>query len=138
MRNGDFSNTVTTLSNGSQVPVPSSIVSQFPGITFNNAQIFQTVALNSGNQFTQLTGAGITPFANNIIPSAFLDASAIKALQFVPTGGNYFVDPNGQLENYSVLRFVNENTKQYTMRFDQVITEKIISTIALRSLRESA
>ena len=124
MRSGDFSNTVTTLSNGSQVPVPSSIVSQFPGITFNNAQIFQTVNLVNGNQFTQRTAAQVTPFANNVIPTAFLDPSAIKALDFVPMGGNYFIDPNGQLENYQVLRFVNENTKQYTMRFDQVITQK--------------
>ncbi|MBO0720731.1 MAG: TonB-dependent receptor [Blastocatellia bacterium] len=124
MRNGDFSNTVTTLSNGSQVPVPADVAAQFPGITFNNATIYQTVALVNGNQFQALPVAQITPFPGNRIPQNFLDQSALKSLQYVPMGGAYFVDPNGQLENFSVLRFVREDTKQFTIRLDQKVTEK--------------
>ncbi len=106
------------------VPVPSSIVSQFPGITFNNATIYQTVALVNSNQFQLLPAAQITPFANNKIPSNFLDPSAQKALQYVPFGGSYFIDPNGQLENFVVTRFTRQDDKRYTMKFDQNLTEK--------------
>src|SRR5262249_19016229 len=123
MRGGDFSNTVTTLSNGSQVPIPISVAARFPGLVVNNATIYQTVALVNGNQFRPLPTAQITPFPGNKIPANFLDASSQLALKYVPFGGDYFIDPNGQLENFSVLRFVQQNDKRYTARLDQTITE---------------
>jgi len=130
MRGGDFSNTSTTLSNGSQVPVPNSVISRFPGITFTPITLFQTVNLSNG-QFTSRPVAQITPFTNNMIPSTFLDASALKSLQFVPSGGDYFIDPNGQLENYTVLRFVKEDDKRLDMRFDQEVTSRNHMTFRL-------
>jgi len=123
IRNGDFSNTMTTLSNGSQVPVPASVAAQFPNITFTPVTLFQTVNV-SGTNFTARTAAQVTQFTNNIIPTSMLDASAVKSLQYVPLGGDYFIDPNGQLENYTVLRFVKQNDKRFTMRFDQRISSR--------------
>ena len=61
--------------------------------------------------------------ALNVIPSAFLDPTAPKILQYMPPpNSNYFVDGTGLVRNYIVHRFVQQDETRYTLRLDHNIT----------------
>jgi hypothetical protein len=123
MRNGDFSGLVRTSSGW----LPASVAAQFGLASVGNANIYQQFNL-VGNLLQQIkptlanpSGAPIQ-FTGNIIPQNMMDPVALKALQFMPHAGAYFLDPNGNVKNFLVSRFVQQDETRYTGRLDQIIT----------------
>ena len=142
MRNGDFSN-LTNVNNGW---APTSVVNQFQATLpagrtlltpFSSTiyQVYNPVAVNGQQQLQQIAlgtstggcGAGFTaycPFAGNILPANFIDPVAQAILQFQPKAGAYFLDGNGDLQNYVATGFVRDNQVRYLVRADEIITQK--------------
>lgn len=145
-RQGDFRGLVRTNSGW----IPTSVAAQFAGVSNNVASIGQSNIYNQyvlvGNQLQRLanptgtnrycqfgetsTVAGgycstATPTndALNVIPKNFLDPVALKALQFMPEPGGYFLNGDGFVRNYIVNRFVVQNEVRYTGRFDHNFTK---------------
>ncbi len=119
MRQGDFSDAVAVTGGWA----PTAEVARFGLSQLRDSTIYRQFDLIN-NQLRRITlGAGqaYEPFPGNKIPAAFLDASAIKALKYLPDAGSYFLNTNGQLVNYQVLRFVRQNEKRYLARFDHSI-----------------
>jgi hypothetical protein len=59
--------------------------------------------------------------ALNVLSGGFLDPTSPRILQFMPTGGDYFLD-NGIVRNYVVNRSVLQNETRYTLRLDHNFT----------------
>jgi hypothetical protein len=123
MRSGDFSNLVRTSSGW----LPTNVAQQFGLSSVGQANIFRQFDL-VGNELKRIvatpqnpTGAPVQ-FAGNIIPQNMMDPIALKALQFMPHAGDYFLDANGAVKNFLVNRFVQQDETRYTGRLDQVIT----------------
>ena len=129
MRQGDFSGLVNTPSGW----LPQSVVDQFKGIapnavTASDSVIYQQYNLAAGNQFTPATiptgSTTFLPFPGNKIPANLLDASAVKSLKYIAPIGGYYLNSNGLIANvYSPRRLMQEE-KRYTIRVDQVISDK--------------
>lgn len=117
MRGGDFSNIVRTTSGW----LPASVASQFGLTAMGPSTIYQQFNLVNGQM---KPASAITPFPGNVIPQNMFDPTAMKALEFMPPAGSYFLDPNGNVKNYVVNRFVKQNEVRYTGRLDQNITAK--------------
>ncbi len=125
--------------------LPEAVAIQFNQASTGNANIYQQftlgpggtlvpIVLATGNIFCQF---GQTPTATqanqclsstapnpalNIIPSAFIDPTAPKILEFMPAGGNYFLDGN-VVRNHIIEREVVQNETRYTLRLDHQITK---------------
>ncbi|HLA96347.1 MAG TPA: carboxypeptidase regulatory-like domain-containing protein, partial [Pyrinomonadaceae bacterium] len=91
---------------------------------------------NGVNQPFCTTGqalAQIGNFANNpllnIIPSAFMDPTALRLLEFMDLPGprGYFLD-NGVVRNLDTVREATQNEDRFTVRIDHNITEKAKAT----------
>jgi hypothetical protein len=130
MRQGDFSGLVNTPSGW----LPQSVVDQFKSIapnavTASDSVIYQTYNVANGNQFTPATIAtGSTtfvPFPGNKIPANLLDKSAlIVAQKYIAPIGGYYLNSNGLISNVYSPRRLTQEEKRYTVRVDQVITDK--------------
>ncbi|MEZ5426846.1 MAG: carboxypeptidase regulatory-like domain-containing protein [Pyrinomonadaceae bacterium] len=120
---------------------PSAIYQQF--VLFNGNLV--PITLAAGNQYCQfndpramivnITWNGMTvptPQCNaainanpmdalNVLPQQYIDPVAQRLLEFMPMGGDYFLD-NGVIRNYVVNRQVTQNETRYTMRLDHNIT----------------
>ena len=136
MRQGDFSGLVNTASGW----LPQSVVDQFQAIAPNavapatggNA-IYQQYNL-VGNQLQPITlctatvttncQAAYLPFPGAKIPSQFLDASAQKAMKYIAPAGAYYLNSNGLISNIYSPRRLSQDEKRYTIRIDQVVTDK--------------
>jgi hypothetical protein len=128
MRQGDFSGLVNTASGW----LPQSVVDQFKSIAPNavattDSVLYQNYSL-SGNQFTlnpaPAAGTTYTPFPGNMIPKSMLDASALKALPSIAPAGAYYLNSNGLIANAFLPRLLTQDEKRYTIRIDQVITDR--------------
>lgn len=117
MRSGDFSNIVRTSSGW----LPASVASQFGLTAVGPSTIYQQFILVNGQM---KPASSINPFPGNVIPQNMLDPTAVKALQFMPPAGSYFLDPNGNVKNYVVNRFVKQDEVRYTARVDHTLTSK--------------
>src|SRR5437764_6468125 len=117
MRGGDFSNIVRTSSGW----LPASVATQFGLSAVGPSTIYQQFNLVNG-QMKPTTS--ISPFAGNVIPQNMLDPTAVKALQFMPAAGSYFLDANGNVKNYVINRFVKQDEVRYTARVDHTLTSK--------------
>lgn len=127
MRAGDFSNTVR-VTNGDSVPVPASVAALFPRVQTTDATLYQYFT-PQGNQLVlnpaPAAGTTLTPLPGNIIPKTMLDPVSLKLLQYVPAANSaYFLDPNGNLANLVLQRFLKDNNTRYTARVDHNITAK--------------
>jgi hypothetical protein len=126
MRQGDFSNTVKTNSDGNDlVPIPASVAAQFPGIVTYDATNYNHYGV-TGNQFTRLatpsSGQTYVPFPNNVIPQNMLDPVTQKLMQYLPKPNSpWFISPSGNLSNLVGQRNLTDNNVRYTARIDQVI-----------------
>ena len=130
MRNGDFSGVQNTPSGW----LPTSVVSQFQGVAPNavgpisDSTIYDTYNVVGGNQFTPGTLATgqttFAPFPGNVIPQSMIDSTAVKALPFVAQPGPYFLNSNGLISNIYDPRDLTQNEKRYTVRVDQIISDK--------------
>lgn len=117
MRGGDFSNIVRTSSGW----LPASVASQFGLSSVGQSTIYQQFNLVNGQWKPAST---IAAFPGNVIPQSMFDPTALKALQFMPAAGAYFLDPNGNVKNYVVSRFVKQDEVRYTARVDHTLTPK--------------
>lgn len=144
-RAGDFRNLVRTAGGW----VPASVATQFGLASTGPANIYQQftlgpngslipIVLQTGFQYCQFgdpratlnpagqpqcsAGTNAAPNAAlNILPAAFIDPKALKILEFMPQGGDYFVD-GGLIRNYVANRQVTQNESRYTFKFDHNIT----------------
>jgi carboxypeptidase family protein len=119
MRRGDFSNTVRLNNYGY---APRDVAERF-GLQsqIQDATIYNHFNL-AGNQFLQAA----TPYAafpNNVIPQNMMDPLTNSLLQYIPTGGDYYM-ANGQLANYVTRSFIKDFEKRVTVRIDHQATEK--------------
>ncbi len=116
MRQGDFSNLVRTSDSGW---LPANIATQFGKTSFGPTTIYQQYNLVNG-QMKRVTT--ITPFTNNVIPTALIDPTALKALQYMPPIGAWHLAANGRVTNYVVNRFVRQDETRWTTRIDHNLT----------------
>src|SRR5215469_13631219 len=119
MRAGNFSN-LARVSNGW---APADVVARFGLVVTGPSIIYQQFNL-VGNQLKPITlasGQQYQPFPGNRIPQSMMDPTALKALEFMPHAGSYFIDGSGLLSNYVVNRFVHQNEVRYTTRIDHTI-----------------
>ena len=122
MRGGNFSG-LTAVTGGW---APTDIVNRFGIRSTGDSTIYQQ--FNSvGNQLQlQTLAAGQTyiPFPNNTIPKSMLDPVAVKALDYAPKAGDYYVNSNGALVNWSTQRFVKQNENRYLVRLDHNLSDR--------------
>ncbi|MGH9848119.1 MAG: carboxypeptidase regulatory-like domain-containing protein, partial [Blastocatellia bacterium] len=81
--------------------------------------------LNNNGIFTRRTlAAGETypAFPDNKIPANMLDPVSQKLLQYIPTGGEYFLS-DGNLRNYASESFVKNFEKRLTIKLDHQINK---------------
>lgn len=145
-RAGDFRNLVRSSTSGGWIP--ADVAARFGITSANNNNIYQQFTLNNGrlvpivltgsNQYCQFgdtrailvngqpqctAATNAAPINSlNVIPSQFIDPIASKLLQFMPTGGEYFLD-NGLVRNYVIDRSVLQNETRYTLRLDHNFTD---------------
>lgn len=128
MRNGDFSGVVAATGGGTSGGggwVPADVYKQFGAATpgaFNTGAI--TTIYNhynmAGNQL-RLGTAPYAPFPGNKIPAPMLDPVAMKLVnQYLPPAGNYFIDGNGFIDNYSTYRYVTNDQVRYNLKIDEI------------------
>lgn len=140
-RAGDFRGLVRTTSGW----LPAAVAAQYNQASIGTPNIFQQftlgpngtltpIVLSTGNVFCQFgqtpnatTGANqclantVTSDSLNVIPQAFIDPTSRKILEFMPAGGDYFLDGN-VVRNHIVEREVIQNETRYTLRLDHQIT----------------
>jgi hypothetical protein len=127
MRNGDFSNLTNTASGW----LPNSVVSQFAGIAptavapTGDSNIYDTYNV-IGNQFQPATiptgQSTFTPFPGNVIPQTMIDSTALKAEPYIASAGPYYLNSNGLISNIYSPRLLSIDTKRYTVRIDEAIS----------------
>ncbi|MEP7075034.1 MAG: TonB-dependent receptor [Acidobacteriota bacterium] len=76
----------------------------------------------TGQAQAQITNAANNPLLN-IIPSQFMDPTALKLLGFMDPAGGYFLD-NGAVRNLFSLRKASQNESRFTVRLDHNITDR--------------
>jgi outer membrane receptor protein involved in Fe transport len=120
-RAGNFNNLVRTSSGW----VPASIAAQYNLTSVGPTTIYQQFNQVGGRLVPIVLAAGQTyqPFPNNTIPQNMIDPTALKILQFMPVGGDYFRDDAGLVRNYIVNRFVRQDETRYTLRLDHTISK---------------
>jgi hypothetical protein len=122
-RAGDFSNLVRTSSGW----LPVSVAQQFGQASVGGVtDIFRQFNRDASGRLIPITlGTGQTypQFPGNKIPQEFIDPIALKVLQFMPQGGEYFIDSAGLVRNYIVNRFVRQDETRYTLRLDHSISK---------------
>jgi hypothetical protein len=122
MRAGDFSG----LARVSTGWAPADVVARFGVPVTGDSTIYQQYLL-VGNQLQAIplaAGTTYAPFPGNKISQNMLDPTALRALEFMPHAGNYFLNGDGQLVNYVVNRYVKENEVRYQTRIDHNLTSK--------------
>jgi len=124
MRAGDFSGTtmVKQPNGGAIVRVPSTVAAQFGFASVSDANIYNHYILTNGNQFLN-AGTPYAQFAGNVIPQAYLDTTALKALTYIPRAGTYFLDPNGNITNFFNPRTLSQDETRYTVRVDHIFSQ---------------
>jgi carboxypeptidase family protein len=121
MRDGDFSGLAKVTGGWA----PADIVARFPQIVPSGDTTIYNQFNLAGNQLQQIplsAGQSYTPFSSNTIPKSMLDPVALKALQYLPHAGAFYVNSNGQLVNYFVYRFAKQDETRYTVRIDHNLT----------------
>jgi len=112
------------ISNGSLVPIQLAAGNQY--CQFNDPRAMTVNMVWNGQTIAtpQCTAAinAVPNDALNVLPSQFIDPTSQKILQFMPVGGDYFLD-NGVIRNYIVNREVTQNETRYTLRLDHNITK---------------
>ncbi len=121
-RAGDFSNLVRTSSGW----LPATVASRFNLASVGPTTIYQQFNRDAAGRLVPIvlgTGQTFQPFPNNRIPQNMMDPTALKILEFMPAGGDYFIDDSGLVRNYIVERFVRQDETRYTVRIDHNLAE---------------
>lgn len=97
------------------------------GITYDvNDTLHQRPYCSTAQAQAQINNFANNP-ALNVIPSAFMDPTAVRLLEFMNPAGDYFLD-NGAVRNMFTLRQATQNEHRFTVRIDHNITEKMKAT----------
>jgi hypothetical protein len=120
-RGGDFSNLVRTSSGW----LPADVAARFNLTSVGPTTIYQQFNQVNGKLVPIILGTGQTfqPFPGNKIPTGLIDPTALKILEFMPKGGDYFIDDAGLVRNYLINRFVRQDETRYTVRIDHTIAD---------------
>jgi hypothetical protein len=127
-RAGDFSGVVRTASGW----LPTDVAARFNAAAVGPNTIYQQFTRDASGRLVQLpqtcttgsvTVATYCPFAGNRIPQSLINPTALKILEFMPAGGDYFLDEDGLVRNYVVNRFVQQDETRYTLRLDHSFTD---------------
>src|SRR5262249_59988546 len=111
--------------------LPTSVAGRFGQASVGGiTDIFRQFDRDSSGRLIPIvlgTGQTYPQFPGNKIPQNLIDPTAPKILQFMPAGGDYFIDDAGLVRNYIVNRFVRQDETRYTLRLDHSIsnTDKI-------------
>ncbi|PYV10304.1 MAG: hypothetical protein DMG07_21360, partial [Acidobacteria bacterium] len=62
------------------------------------------------------------PFPGNRVPQNMIDPTAVKALGLLPHADAYFINSGGQLANFVVNRFVQQDETRWTTRLDHQLS----------------
>lgn len=116
MRHGDFTNLVSVAGGVTTRDVAERFGLQWQPLTIYNQ--FELV----GNQLRRLPGPTFPEFPNNVIPAGMLDPLVQDLLKYIPPPGDYFLDSNGALRNYSNQSFIRNLEKRLTARIDHQLT----------------
>jgi hypothetical protein len=118
-RAGDFSNLVRTSSGW----LPADVAARFNLTSVGPTTIYQQFNQVNGKlvPIVLATGQTFQPFPGNKIPTSMIDPTALKVLELMPKGGDYFIDDAGLVRNYLVNRFVKQDETRYTVRVDHSI-----------------
>lgn len=124
MRRGDYSNTV----NVSGAQAPRDVAARFPQLTTTDVVIYNQF-LVQGNKYLrpQSMPAGMTTFPqfpNNVIPQEMLDPVALKIQENIPPAGEYFINSNGALANYSTTTFIKNKEMRLTAKIDHQFSSR--------------
>ncbi|MEQ1761803.1 MAG: TonB-dependent receptor [Pyrinomonadaceae bacterium] len=74
----------------------------------------------------QIANAANNP-ALNVVPTAFMDPTALALLGYMNPAENYFLD-NGAVRNLATVRESSQNESRFTVRIDHNITERAKAT----------
>ena len=117
------------MSNGKLVPI---VLQNIPGVTPTTTYQYcqygdprATIVNVNGVATPQCTPTvnAVSNPALNVIPQSFINPTAVKALGFLPNAGSYFLNSAGQLSNFVVNRFVQQDETRYTARIDHQLTK---------------
>lgn len=115
MRRGDFSNLVSVQGGVTTREVAERLGLQMQPVTVYNQ--FELV----GNQFRRRTlaaGQTFPEFPNNVIPQNMLDPLSQDLLKYLPPPGDYFLDTDGSLRNYTDSNFIRNFEQRASVRLD--------------------
>jgi hypothetical protein len=121
MRRGDFSNLVSVPGGFATRDVAERFGLQWQPVTIYNQYVLV------GNQLQRpalAAGQSYPAFPNNQIPSAMLDPLAQSLLQYLPMAGDYFLDQNGNLRNYSSQTFIRNLEQRLTLKLDHQLSAR--------------
>jgi hypothetical protein len=115
MRRGDFSNLVAVTGGYTTRDVAERFgLAYQPVVLYNQFELV-------GNQLRRRVlapGQTYSPFPGNQIPSTYFDPLSQRLLQYLPLPGEYFLDSNGQLRNYTANNFVENLEQRLSLRLD--------------------
>lgn len=121
MRRGDFSNLVSVTGGYTTRDVAERFGLQWQPVTLYNQ--FEVV----GNQFRRVVlaaGQAYPAFAGNQIPANMLDPLSVSLLEYLPSAGDYFLDTNGNLRNYTTTNFVESMEQRLTLKVDHQLSSR--------------
>lgn len=121
MRRGDFSNLVTVPGNN----VTTRDIAERFGLPWQPLTLYNQFQL-AGNQLRRTTppaGGSFPEFPNNVIPAPMLDPLALDLLKYLPPPGDYFLDTDGALRNYTDSNFIRNLEQRLTVRLDHNLTK---------------
>jgi hypothetical protein len=118
MRRGDFANLVSVPGGYTTRDVAERFGLQWQPVTLYNQ--WEMV----GSQFRRAplaAGQSFPAFPGNVIPSAMLDPLSQRLLQYLPLPGEYFLDGDGNLRNYTTSTFIKNMEHRLTVKVDHQI-----------------
>jgi hypothetical protein len=128
MRRGDFSNLVSVPGGLTTRDVAQRFNLQFTPVTLYNQYV------QVGTQLLRpvlAAGASYPAFPNNQIPASMLDPTSVSLLQYLPKAGDYFLDGDGNLRNYSSQQFIRSKEHRFTVKLDHQITSRNRASLRL-------
>ncbi|PYQ49274.1 MAG: hypothetical protein DMF78_18790, partial [Acidobacteria bacterium] len=127
MRNGDFSNVVSVRGGYTTRDIAERFgLAWQPVVLYNQWELV-------GQQLRRRTlapGQSFPAFAGNRIPAEMLDPMSQGLLKYLPLPGEYFLDGDGSLRNYSSTTFIKNLEQRLTVRLDHHLTAR--NHVALR------
>jgi len=120
MRNGDFRDLVSVPGGGNTLGYTTRDVAERFGLAWQPVTLYNQWEV-VGPQFRRRTlapGQSFPAFPNNQIPAGMIDPLSHSLLPYLPLPGEYFLDGDGILRNYSTSSFIRNMEHRLTLRLD--------------------